>query len=38
MFEHYSVADLFANLYKKRKAKYSSSYRFICSHCCTIYN
>ncbi|HEW2708470.1 TPA: prephenate dehydratase, partial [Streptococcus pneumoniae] len=20
MFEHYSVADLFANLYKKRKA------------------
>ena len=36
MFEHYSVADLFANLYKKRKSKYSSSHRFICYHCCTI--
>ena len=38
MFEHYSVADLFANLYKNEKANILALIALICSHCCTIYN
>ena len=38
MFEHYSVADLFANLYKKRKANILALIALFVSHCCTIYN